>query len=171
MKTQKKPTQVQKQMNNTAKAFYSPFPREKSNAEVLRRSYAKKIDERNTIIDIPPTVTMSYMKKNPFYFDLRKSCKVHKKNRPQTTKSQRQPGYTIYDNNKLERLLRSGKENFIAPRPKLDPGCELIQPKLRNNGLTLEDREKLTQKDILNIIHKIKIPMEEEADQMGKVPK
>ena len=135
-------------------SYYSPFPREKSNNEVLRRSYAKQIDPQKTLIDIPPTVTVSYMKKNPYYFDLKKSkC------------------YTIYDNKKLETILRSGKEAYIAPRPKLNPGCEKIEAPLKSNTLSPEERKRLTSKDILKIINKIKIPMEDNKQNMGEVPK
>ena len=52
--------------------YYSPFPREKSNRQVLKYSSAKKLKNNKTLIDIPPSVTASYMQKNPFYFDLKK---------------------------------------------------------------------------------------------------
>ena len=151
-------------------SYYSPFPREKSNNEVLRRSYAKQIDPQKTLIDIPPTVTVSYMKKNQYYFDLKKSIKVpNKKQRAQTAKKSK--CYTIYDNKKLETILRSGKEAYIAPRPKLNPGCEKIEAPLKSNTLSPEERKRLTSKDILKIINKIKIPMEDNKQNMGKVPK
>ena len=152
-------------------SYYSPFPREKSNNEVLKRSYAKVVDDKKTLIDIPPTVTVSYMKKNPYYFDLKKSVRVANKKRPITTKETKRKSYTIYDNKKLESLLRNGKDVYIAPRPKLNGGCEVIESKIKTNGLSLEDRKKLTSKDILKIINKIKIPMEDEKQKMGKVPK
>ena len=53
-------------------SYYSPFPRQKSNRQVLKYSSSKKIKPNKTVIDIPPSVTASYMKKNPFYFDLKK---------------------------------------------------------------------------------------------------
>ena len=37
--------------------YYSPFPREKSNREVLKQSYSKKIPDNETLIDISPNVT------------------------------------------------------------------------------------------------------------------
>ena len=43
--------------------YYSPFPRQKSNREVLNYSQAKKLANNKAIIDIPPSVTLSYMRK------------------------------------------------------------------------------------------------------------
>ena len=66
--------------------YYSPFPREKSNKEVLKYSSAKKLKNNKTIIDIPPSVTASYMQKNPFYFDLKKhSARISQSRRPKTS--------------------------------------------------------------------------------------
>ena len=41
--------------------YYSPFPREKSNRQVLKYSSAKKLKNNKNLIDIPPSVTVSYM--------------------------------------------------------------------------------------------------------------
>ena len=52
--------------------YYSPFPRQKSNREALKYSQTKKLTDNKAIIDIPPSVTFSYMKKNPIYFETKK---------------------------------------------------------------------------------------------------
>jgi hypothetical protein len=68
--------------------YYSPFPRQKSNREALKYSQTKKLTDNKAIIDIPPSVTFSYMKKNPIYFETKKySRRISKGKRPQTTKN------------------------------------------------------------------------------------
>ena len=52
--------------------YYSSFPRQKSNKQVLKYSQVKKLKDNKAIIDIPPSVTFSYMQKNPLYFDIKK---------------------------------------------------------------------------------------------------
>ena len=46
-----------------SKTYYSPFPREKSNNEVLKNSYSKQLSKNSTLINIQPSITVSYMKK------------------------------------------------------------------------------------------------------------
>lgn len=171
----------------TISYFYSPFPREKSNKEVLRYSKAQKIPNTNkAILDIPPSVTMSYMLKNPYYFDLQKhiqlkgnkqlaKSKNNAINKSKTyTKIKKRPAsslksYTIYDANKLNTILNTlNKKTNLKKvenyKPKLEPGCEKIeQRKKKNNNI------KLSNKDILNILNKIQIPMTYSKD-FGKTP-
>ena len=140
-----------------SKTYYSPFPREKSNNEVLKNSYSKQLSKNSTLINIPPSITVSYMKKNPFYFDLKKK---EKNKRPES--SYRKTGYTIYENKKLQNLLKSDKR-FLAPEyknNKLSSGCEKIKIKQNLNN-------KLTQEEIRKILNKISIP----PKNRGKVPK
>jgi hypothetical protein len=140
-----------------SKTYYTPFPREKSNNEVLKNSYSRKLSKNSTLINIPPSVTVSYMKKNPFYFDLKKK---EKNKRPES--SHRKTGYTIYENKKLQNLLKSDKR-FLAPEyknNKLSSGCEKIKIKQNLNN-------KLTQEEIRKILNKISIP----PKKRGKVPK
>ena len=82
--------------------YNSPFPRRKSNKEVLQYSQAKKLPDNKTIIDIPPSVTLSYMKKNPIYFDTKKySNRLLKgKRRPQSSTNK-------YNKNKLSKSQRN----------------------------------------------------------------
>ena len=97
------------------------------------------------------------MKKNPFYFDLKKK---EKNKRPES--SYRKTGYTIYENKKLQNLLKSDKR-FLAPEyknNKLSSGCEKIKIKQNLNN-------KLTQEEIRKILNKISIP----PKNRGKVPK
>ena len=142
-----------------SKTYYSPFPREKSNNEVLKNSYSKQLSKNSTLINIPPSITVSYMKKNPFYFDLKKK---EKNKRPES--SYRKTGYTIYENKKLQNLLKSDKR-FLAPEyknNKLSSGCEIIKIKQNSNN-------KLTQEEIRKILNKIRLP--EHYKKIGKVPK
>ena len=82
--------------------YNSPFPRRKSNKEVLQYSQAKRLPNNKTIIDIPPSVTLSYMKKNPIYFDTKKySNRLSKgKRRPQSATNK-------YNKNKLSKSQRN----------------------------------------------------------------
>ena len=127
--------------------YYSPFPREKSNNEVLRKSYAKKISNNKTLISIPPSVTISYMKKNPFYFDL-KSTKKKFFQQPKNNKINK--NFTVYEKNKLEKIL-DGQKNFFVERPKLNEGCE----KVKNLRIPITIPPQLTYKEILDIVNRI----------------
>ena len=51
--------------------YYSPFPREKSNNEVLKKSYAKKISNNKNLIIIQQKVTIKYIKKNTIYINIK----------------------------------------------------------------------------------------------------
>jgi hypothetical protein len=137
------------------KTYYSPFPREKSNNEVLKNSYSRQLSKNSTLINIPPSVTVTYMKKNPFYFDLKKK---EKNKRPKS--SYKKTGYTIYDNKKLQNLLKSDKR-FLAPQNlnNLSSNCEIIKIKEKR-------KNNLTQDEIKKILNKITIPQNK-----GNVPK
>ena len=152
--------------------YYSPFPREKSNREALKYSYAKKIKNNKTIIDIPPSVTLSYMNKNPLYFDIKKyNNRISAARRPKTSKQRLSKSSTnffshknnnniinnctIYDNKKLEEILNNTKNKFIAPRNKLNKGCELVQGLIYK---PMNPRPHLTPEEALKIINKINFP-------------
>jgi hypothetical protein len=150
--------------------YYSPFPREKSNREALKYSYAKKLKNNKTIIDIPPSVTLSYMSKNPLYFDIKKHknllskpCCRPKSSNPKISKVPTYNKYnknnycccTIYDNKKLEQILSSTKDKFIAPRNTLNKGCELVQGLIYK---PMNPRPVLTPDEALKIINKINFP-------------
>ena len=154
--------------------YYSPFPRQKSNKQVLNYSQAKKLPNNKTIIDIPPSVTLSYMKKNPIYFDTKKySNRILKATRPKTTnnrktnklsKSQKNfyakkknviNNCIIYDNKKLEKILKSSENKIIADRKKLPQGCELIPGYVSK---PMNPRPNLTPVEALNILNKINFP-------------
>ena len=128
--------------------YYSPFPREKSNNEVLKKSYAKKISSNKTLISIPPSVTISYMKKNPFYFDLKTVQKKKFYHQPKNKNFNK--NFTVYDKNKLEKIL-NGQKNFFVERPKLNEGCE----KVKNFRIQNNFPPQLTYKEILEIVNKI----------------
>ena len=129
--------------------YYSPFPREKSNNEVLKKSYAKKISNNKTLISIPPSVTISYMKKNPFYFDL-KNVQRKKYLQQQPKNKNFNKNFTVYDKNKLEKIL-DGQKNFFVERPKLNEGCE----KVKNFRIQNNFPPQLTYKEILDIVNRI----------------
>jgi hypothetical protein len=153
--------------------YYSPFPRQKSNKEVLKLSSAKKLPNNKTIIDIPPSVTFSYMKKNPLYFDTKKySSRISKPKRPQssitryTNLSKSQKNFyskkknlmnncTIYDNKKLEEILNSSKNELITDRKKLNSGYELVNSYISR---PMNPRPKITPEQALKILNKINFP-------------
>ena len=150
--------------------YYSPFPREKSNKEALKYSYAKKIKNNKTIIDIPPSVTLSYMNKNPLYFDIKKhNNRMNEGRRPKTCNRRMNKSSTnfyknnntnainhcIYDNKKLEEILNSTKNKFTAPRYKLNNQCELMQGLIYK---PMNPRPQLTPDEALRILNKINFP-------------
>jgi hypothetical protein len=153
--------------------YYSPFPRQKSNKEVLKLSSAKKLPNNKTVIDIPPSVTFSYMKKNPLYFDTKKySNRISKQKRPKSSKnrytnlSKSQKNFyskkknlisncTIYDNKKLEQILNSSKNELITDRKKLNSGYELIPSYISR---PMNPRPKITPEQALKILNKINFP-------------
>ena len=152
--------------------YYSPFPREKSNREALKYSYAKKLKNNKTIIDIPPSVTLSYMSKNPLYFDIKNhNNRISNARRPKTSNQRMNKSSTnfyqnknnnniinnctIYDNKKLEEILNTTKNKFIAPRKRLNKGCENV------TGLIyrpMNPRPSLTPEEALRILNKINFP-------------
>lgn len=155
--------------------YYSPFPRQKSNKEVLKYSQAKKLPDNKTIIDIPPSVTLSYMQKNPIYFDTKRySTRLSKRTRPKTTtnrdtknklsKSQKNfysnkknviNNCTVYDNKKLQKILHSSNNKIISERKKLTKGYELIPGYVTR---PMNPRPKITPSEALNILNKINFP-------------
>ena len=155
--------------------YSSPFPRQKSNREVLRYSSAKKLPDNKTIIDIPPSVTFSYMKRNPLYFDTKKySSRIPKQKRPKTTKnrynknnlSKSQKNFysnkkniinncTVYDNKKLEQILNSSNDKLISKPKKLKIGYELIN---NYTSRPMNPRPKITPEQALRILNKINFP-------------
>lgn len=156
--------------------YYSPFPRQKSNREVLNYSQTKKLPNNTAIIDIPPSVTLSYMRKNPIYFQTKKySHRVSKgKSRPKTainkksknnfSKSQRNfysnkkniiNNCIVYDNKKLEQIFKNSNDKIITDRKTLKSGKELIPSYISR---PMNPRPNLTQKEALNILNKINFP-------------
>ena len=155
--------------------YSSPFPRQKSNREVLRYSSAKKLPDNKTIIDIPPSVTFSYMKRNPLYFDTKKySSRIPKQKRPKTTKnrynknnlSKSQKNFysnkkniinncTVYDNKKLEQILNSSNDKLISKPKKLKTGYELTN---NYTSRPMNPRPKITTEQALRILNKINFP-------------
>ena len=160
--------------------YYSPFPREKSNRQVLKYSSAKKLKNNKTLIDIPPSVTASYMQKNPFYFDLKKhSSRItrsglkkssknkmsksstnfyHKKNKNNKNDIIINPetNYcTIFEKAKLEKIFNNSENQYLVPKKKLKKGCEIM------NGLIykpMNPRPQLTPDECLKILNKIDFP-------------
>ena len=159
-------------------SYYSPFPREKSNKEVLKYSSARKYKNNTTVLDIPPSVTASYMQKNPFYFDLKKHTeRVSGPRRPTSStkkkfsnsstnfyrnrnknKKNLNPNLnncTIYEKSKLEEIFLNDKTKYIAPRKKLNKGCEIMK------GLIYKPknpRPQLTPSEVIKILNKIEFP-------------
>ena len=163
-------------------SYYSPFPRDKSNKEVLKYSSARKYKNNKTVLDIPPSVTASYMQKNPFYFDLKKhSERISGPCRPKSStnkklsksstnfyrnrnknknknKNNLNPNLnylTIYEKSKLEEIFLHDKTKYIAPRKKLNKGCEIMK------GLIYKPknpRPQLTPSEVIKILNKIEFP-------------
>lgn len=154
-------------------SYYSPFPREKTNNQVLKQSYAYCPDGKNKYIDIPPTVTASYMKKNPFYFDLKHQGKVKTKNRPQTAKAKAptngpyKKNGTVFDTNTLNKLLNTNNKKYIEPKPLLNPGCEKIM-NAKPSPVKLHDLKDITPAEAIKVLNKLKMP---NFQTYGKVPK
>ena len=115
------------------------------------------------------------MSKNPLYFDIKthnnrisktgrpkssnpKFIKVSSYNNNKNDKNNNTNKYcscTVYDNKKLEQILSSTKEKFIAPRNKLNKGCEMV------TGLIykpMNPRPVLTPEEALRIINRINFP-------------
>lgn len=146
--------------------YYSPFPREKSNREVLKQSYAKKMPDNKTLIDIPPSVTATYMNKNPLYFDIKKyqnritagKKRPKSSNQIRTNKSVKNKiknNYIIFDSNNLDKILKDSKNNYLAPRPQLSKGKEIVTGRIYK---PMTPRPKLSPSEALAIITKLPLP-------------
>lgn len=172
----------------TDRHFYqSPFPRKENNDNVLRMSrpvLIEKDKENKKVVhlEIPPSLTKSYMNKNPFYFDIKK-CKERKSDlkRPKSSlsystnnlkikKSILSPRYThcVIAQDKLEYLLNNDK-NLLMHKPVLVPGTETIEGKKKFNNRTKCDKESLSAK---RIIEKILNPpkLSQTHSKFGEVP-
>lgn len=156
--------------------YLSPFPRYKSNNQVISSSNTKKISENKAIIDIPPSVTKSYMLKNPFYFDLKKHKDRFKcKKRPQSSKgnyikkkiiSPVDVGHVAYDGNKLDDLLNNNNKFKVKPRLNKnleEISCSKIQP--------MKDRPKLSSSEVLKILYNMKLPSPPIKEKFTGIPK
>lgn len=147
------------------KSYYSPFPRQKSNNEVLRNSYASLTKKHQGFIEIPSTLTVSYMEKNPYYFDLKKAMKAKAKPTQSQSNTQR---YTVFNNKRLDNILNSNRDQYVYSRPKLNSGCEMISPKQKKRAMTAKQIRELTPAEALKIINKIEFP---DPKQFTKIPK
>ena len=156
--------------------YYSSFPRQKSNREVLKYSQTKKLKDNKAIIDIPPSVTFSYMKKNPLYFDIKKYNNRISKGvkRPKTSTNQKSKNIcfkscsnfyskkkniinncTVFDNNKLEEIFKESNNKVISDRKILNSGKEKISSYITK---PMNPRPVLTPAETLQILNKINFP-------------
>jgi hypothetical protein len=164
-------------------SYYSPFPREKSNKEVLKYSSAKKLKNNKILIDIPPSVTASYMQKNPFYFDLKKhTARISQSHRPKTSnqklsksvrnfhnknKNKRNTNKNnvnlnpennycyVFEKAELEKIFNNDENKYICPKNKLSKGCEIMKGLIYK---PMSPRPQLTPDEALKIINKINFP-------------
>jgi hypothetical protein len=121
------------------------------------------IDDQSAFVSIPPSLTKSYMEKNPFYFELKniksnsqKSLENKKSNfipREKKTPNNKfnhthiptkksynnLPNSSIIDKNKLEFALNLGREKIISKQISLTPGREKIIKK-NNPGSGLKNK-------------------------------
>ena len=157
-------------------SYYSPFPREKSNNEVLSQSLAKKIGSNLAVIDIPPEATVTYMKKNPFYFDVKRhTTRQNWRQRPKTAGRASgekgvmtgKPNYTVYNASKLGYLLKGKSKKFEVPRPGKLNECE----KVSSFSRTPQNHPNLTQEEVLKILNKMKFPRPPKNEKFTSVPK
>ena len=165
------------------KNYFSPFPREKSNRQVLKYSSAKKVNDNKILIDIPPSVTASYMKKNPFYFDLKKhsariaktnrqnssnknlsksSINFYSKNRKKSKNNKKLNSsldcnnyYTVYEKAQLKKIFNHVESKYIFPKNKLNKGYEIMRGLIYK---PMNPRPQLTSEEALKILNKLNFP-------------
>ena len=156
--------------------YYSSFPRQKSNKQVLKCSQVKKLKDNKAIIDIPPSVTFSYMQKNPLYFDIKKnSSRISKgRKRPKTSTNQQSKkirykscsnfyskkkniinNCILFDNKKLEQIFKESDNKVISDRKKLNSGKEQIPSYITK---PMNPRPVITTNEALKILNKINFP-------------
>ena len=156
--------------------YSSAFPRQKSNREALKYSQTKKLKDNKAIIDIPPSVTFSYMKKNPLYFDIKKHYRRLSRGakRPKTTTNHKSKNInfkscsnfyskkkniinncTVFDNKKLQQIFKESDNKVISERKILKSGREKIPSYITK---PMNPRPVLTPAEALKILNKINFP-------------
>jgi hypothetical protein len=150
--------------------YTSPFPRKKSNDDVLRMSRiisaqpVETSDKVKLCFEIPPSLTKSYMLKNTFYFDIKNKTKNNSshlntnknKNKNIKTYNTARPksstNVCVTDINKIKYLLNT-KENLLFEEKKLNEEKEKINQmtKKLNNAMAVDKNVIINQ--LLNNKH------------------
>jgi hypothetical protein len=124
--------------------FTSPFPREKTNNTVLSQTksvYFKNDDQTKLYVEIPISLTKSYMSNNDFYFDL-KNWKEQKN--PQKIKDRRQ-----------QNLIQNRPMSSNSTR-KIDSKKELLEKENKKRQMILSNRYRVSvieKKDIDELLY------------------
>ena len=154
--------------------YYSFFPIQKSNKQVLKYSQVKKLKDNKAIIDIPPSVTFSYMKKI-LYIQTSKKYRILKgRKRPKTSNNQQSKkirykscsnfyskkkniinNCILFDNKKLEQIFKESDNKVISDRKKLNPGKDQIPSYITKS---MNPRPDITTNEALKILNKINFP-------------
>lgn len=151
----------------TERNFYkSPFPRKKTNDIVFKMSKIINSNNNKISLEIPPSLTKSYMKKNPLYYDLKKfkeknlqnldtnKCKKFEKNSNFNYNSDKPPSVkNVICNHIIEKIINY-KNDMLDEKPELDGGKEILIGINKSNSHNLYDNS-VNYMNSSNIIKKI----------------
>lgn len=106
-------------MKTERRIYVSPFPRQNSNRHVFKLSnemkfsnrHKEEVNKEKQIFEIPPSVTKTYMDRNPLYFDIK-----HFKQTNFTIKNKNEE---IFTDTKTSRMNNTTNKSFSkTTRPK-----------------------------------------------------
>lgn len=139
------------------KIYTSPFPRKATNAEVLKMSRTVN----NNLLDIPPTLTKSYMRKNPLYFDIKSKVKNATSSNSNISSVLKSSPISL-QMEKVDLLLQTNCAKLLAMNRVLSPGKEKIIVKQNK-------KQNLTKRQIADEIYNAK-HRPQKHKKFGQVP-
>jgi hypothetical protein len=171
---------------NENKTFTSPFPRTKSNCELIKSSTLLESTissmENKICLNVPASITKSYMKRNTFYFDLKKHKNNFNNKASQNiqTKSKKITfnSTCVFSKDHLDSMMKYTKKNSATldkhlkhkPEMMIEKEKVNVMPKLKNKyKLCAEFSECQTRNLIENILN-TKLCLKNDNNNYGIVP-
>jgi hypothetical protein len=161
--------------HNQYKTFTSPFPRNKSNCELIKSAtLIDTNDKTNKIfLDVPASLTKSYMKRNTFYFDLKKHKTYNSDKTPQNNSSKKITfnSTCIFSKDHLESMMKFSKdklENHFKDKPEMRIDKEKVN-RLSTKKICPENSE-CHSKSLIEKILNTKLCLKNDKKNIGTVP-
>ncbi len=158
------------------KTFSSPFPRNKSNLELIKSSrVVKSYNNQKISLEVPASVTKSYMRRNPFYFDL-KNYKNYTKHKEQIKDNLKLNNYLnstcIFEKCHLNSIIEFATKNIETDSCEklLSPTPILKGNKDKFTGIKNKSFKEIDKKQLIEEIINSKNFNTEEKKNFGQTP-